>query len=55
MIVVGTGKSSENIIYVAAAAVVEALRRERKERMKLCLPPVLVEKLVWVAVISFVL
>ncbi len=37
-------------IYVAA---VEALRKKRKEEMKLSLLPNLVEKLVWVLVISF--
>jgi hypothetical protein len=37
-------------IYVAA---VEALRKKEKIRMKLSLPPKVVEKLVWVPVISF--
>jgi hypothetical protein len=31
---------------------VEALKKTRKDRMKLSLPPKLVEKLVWVPVIS---
>jgi hypothetical protein len=35
-------------IYVAA---VEALRKKRKDRMNLSLPPKLVEKLVWIPVI----
>ncbi len=38
-------------LYVAAA--VEAFLETRKDRMKLNLPPKLVEKLVWVPVILF--
>ncbi len=38
-------------LYVAAA--VEAFLERRKDRMKLNLPPKLVEKLVWVPVILF--
>ncbi len=34
-----------------SVAAVETLREKRKDRMKLSLPPKLVEKLVWVPVI----
>jgi len=50
IIVVHVGAEKYIYIYVAA---VEALREKRKDRMKLSLPPKLMEKLVWVPVILF--
>ncbi len=45
-----TGRRSENIWSSTA---VEAVRKKRKDKMKLSLPPKLLENLVWVLVILF--
>jgi hypothetical protein len=50
IIVVLTGRRSENICTTSSSG---GAQKKRKDRVKLSLPAKLVEKLVWVPVISF--